>query len=133
MTAYRIVGVLRYTPHITGWATVLGLVITTAFYVINTVSPLQGERRIWLHCAIGKLTLVATMVHILSIPFNGFNSFAIWSAVGLIFITIATGILLNYFPDAGGIRYHARSIHPALVITIIIALTHHVLVILEII
>ena len=119
--------------YITGWATVLGLLAASALYVMNTMSPQQGDRRLWTHCTIGKLTLVATVAHLLSMPFDGFNSFAIWSAVGLIFITIATGIILNYIPDAGGVRYHARSIHPALIIAIIIAVSHHVLVVLEII
>ena len=119
--------------YISGWVTVLGLLAAGALYVMNMMNPQQGERRIWTHCTIGKLTLVATMAHLLSMPFDGFNSFAIWSAVGLIFITIATGIILNYIPESGGIRYHARSIHPVLIIAIIIAVSHHVLVVLEII
>lgn len=119
--------------YFTGWTTVLGLVVTTALYVMNTLNPQQGERRIWTHCTIGKLTLVATVAHLLSMPFDGFYDFAIWSAVGLIFLTIGTGLILCYIPDAGGIRYHARSIHPALIIAIVIAVAHHVLVVLEII
>ena len=119
--------------YITGLATVLGLLAAGALYVMNTMSPQQGERRLWSHCTIGKLTLVSTVAHLLSMPFDGFNSFAIWSAVSLIFITIATGIILSYIPDAGGMRYHARSIHPALIIAIIIAVSHHLLVVLEII
>jgi predicted exporter len=119
--------------YITGWAVVLGLLAAGALYAMNTIYPQQGERRIWFHCTIGKLTLVATVAHLLSMPFEGFNSFAIWSAMGLIFLTLGTGLILSYIPDAGGIRYHARSIHSALIIAIIIAVAHHVLVVLEII
>ncbi len=119
--------------YITGWATVLGLLAAGALYVMNTMNPQQGERRIGVHCAIGKLTLFVMVAHLLSMPFDGFNDFAIWSAVGLIFLTIGTGLILSYIPDVGGFRYHARSIHPALLVAIIIAVAHHVLVVLEII
>jgi len=119
--------------YITGWATVLGLLAASALYVMNTMSPKQGERRIWTHCTIGKLTLVTSVAHLLSMPFDGFNNFAIWSAVGLIFLTMGTGLILSYIPDAGVVRYHVRSIHPALIIAIILAVSHHVLVVMEII
>ena len=117
--------------YITGWATVLGLIATGALYVMNVLSPLQGERRLRVHCAIGKLTLVATVAHLLSISFDGFNDIAIWASVALIFLTGGTGIVLSYLPDAGGIRFHIRSIHPALIVAIIITVIHHVLVTLE--
>lgn len=119
--------------YITGWATVLGLLATSALYVMNVLSPLQGERRLWVHSAIGKLTLVATVAHLLSISFDGFNDIAIWVSAGLILVTVGMGLLLYNLPDAGKIRYHARSIHPVLIIAIIIAVTHHILVVLEII
>jgi hypothetical protein len=116
------------SPFISGWLTFLGLTYTTTLFVLNVVRPAQKEGRVWLHCTVGKLVLVTTMVHLLSIPFTGFNYLAIWSAVGLIFITIGTGVILSYLPDAGKIRFHARSIHPALMVGIAIAVMHHVLV-----
>jgi predicted exporter len=119
--------------YITGWATVLGLMAASALYLMNTVSPMQGDGRVRVHCAMGVFTLVGTVAHLLSMPFDGYDDFAIWSSVGLIFIIVGTGIILNYIPDAGGIRYHARSIHPALIFGIIIAVSHHVLVVLNII
>ena len=114
--------------HLSGWLTVLGLGITTSLFIMNYVNPAQGEGRIGFHCAVGKLTLVTTLVHIYVYPFNGFNSFPIWSAVGLIFITIGTGAVLSYLPDAGKIRFHARSFHPALMVGIAVAVVHHILV-----
>ena len=119
--------------YLSGWLTVLGLAFTTALFVLNHVNPAQGEGRIGVHCAVGKLTLVTTLVHIYVIPFEGFNSYAIWSAVGLIFITIGTGVILSYLPDAGKIRFQARSFHPALMVGIAAAVLHHILVQLSII
>jgi predicted exporter len=119
--------------YLSGWLTVLGLAFTTALFVMNYYNPKQGERRIWLHCTVGKLTLVTTLVHIYVYPFDGFKSFAIWSAVGLILITIGTGVILSYLPDAGKIRFQARSFHPALMVGIAVAMIHHILVQLSII
>ncbi len=118
--------------YITGWATVLGLIATSSLLIMNMLSPLQSERRIWVHCAMGKLTLVATVAHLLSVSFDGFNDIAIWVSVVLIFVTVGTGLVLCYLPDAGKIRYLIRSIHPALILAIIIAVTHHVLATLDI-
>jgi hypothetical protein len=118
--------------YITGWTTVLGLIVTSALLVMNVLSPLQSERRIWVHCAMGKLTLVATIAHLLSVSFDDFNDIAIWASVVLIFVTVGTGLILSYLPDAGKIRYLIRSIHPALILAIIITVIHHVLVTLGI-
>jgi predicted exporter len=115
-------------PYLTGWLTFIGLAYTTALYAMNMLNPAQKESRVWLHCTVGKLTLVTTLVHLISFPFDGFNYVAIWSAVGLIFITIGTGVILSYLPDAGKIRFHARSIHPALMVGIAVGVIHHVLV-----
>jgi hypothetical protein len=117
---------------ITGWAIVLGLAATSSLALMNYLNPLQGEGRMWVHCAIGKFTMVATVAHLLSVPFNGFDNFAIWTSTFLVFVTAGTGMILSYLPESGAIRYHAKSIHPALIIAIAIAVAHHVMVALEI-
>ena len=121
---------ITYLP---GWLTVLGLAFTTALIILNYVNPLQGEGRVEIHCTVGKLTLVTTLIHIYVYQFNGVQNLAIWSAVGLIFITIGTGVILSYLPDAGKIRFQARSFHPALMVGIAAAVLHHILVQLSII
>jgi len=121
------------TPFLSGWFTILGLVYTTALYFMNMFNPLQSEKRVELHCAVGKLTLVTVLIHIMSNQINGFQSFAISSAVGLIFLTIGTGVILSYLPDAGSLRFHARSVHPALMVGVAVAAVHHILVQLSII
>ena len=119
------------SQYFTGWLIFLGLVYTTGLYFMNVLNPVQKKSRVWLHCTVGKITLLPTIVHLISFPFDGFNYLAIWSAVGLIFITIGTGFILSYLPKSGKIRFHARSIHPALVIGIIVAVVHHVIIQLE--
>lgn len=117
---------------ITGWVIVLGLAATGSLALMNYLNPLQGEGRMWAHRAIGKFTMVATASHLLSVPFNGLDNVAIWTSTALVFVTAGTGMILSYIPGAGAIRYHARSIHPALIIAIAIAVAHHVMVVLEI-
>jgi hypothetical protein len=117
---------------ITGWAIVLGLAATSSLALMNYLNPLQGDGRMWAHRAIGKFTMVATVAHLLSVPFNGFDNFAIWTSIFLVFVTAGTGMILSYLPESGAIRYHAKSIHPALIIAIAISVAHHVMVALEI-
>lgn len=111
-----------------GWIMFIGLLYTTSLLLMNLYNPAQKESRVTIHCAIGKLTLASMLVHIAKTPFKGFNSVAIWSAVGLIFITVGTGLVLSYLPEAGKIRFHARSIHPALMVGIWIVVVHHILI-----
>jgi hypothetical protein len=72
------------------------------------------------------------VAHLLSVPFNGFDNFAICTSTFLVFVTAGTGMILSYLPESGAIRYHAKSIHPALIIAIGIAVAHHAMVALEI-
>jgi len=118
--------------YFTGWVTVLGLIATGSLVVMNLVNPLQGERRLWVHCAIGKLLLVTTVAHLRSIPFEGFNDIATWATALLIFATIGTGIVLSYFPGLGKVRYYIRSVHPVLIVAIGISAIRHILVTLDI-
>ncbi len=112
---------------LSGWLTVLGLSYTTALYLMNMLSPLQDARRATVHCTVGKLTFVSTLIHIATVPSLGFDQIAIWSAIGLVFLTVGTGVILSYLPDAGKLRFHARSIHPALMVGIAVAAIHHIL------
>ncbi len=118
--------------YITGWVTVLGLIATSSLVVMNMVNPLQGESRLWAHCTLGMLTLVATVIHLLSMPFEGFNDISIWATAALIFATVLTGLVIKYLPGLGNIRYHLRSIHPVLIVAIIISVIRHILVTLDI-
>ncbi len=113
--------------HLSGWLTVLGILVSSVLYFQNKYNPQQSEDRVSIHCAAGKVTLLPLIWHITRFPFTGFNELGIWSAVGLIFITIGTGVILSYIPDAGNLRFHARSLHPALLVGIVIAVLHHIL------
>ncbi len=114
------------STHITGWLTILGLVATSLLFVLNHLDPQQGTRRIMIHCAVGKFTLITVGAHIWGRYTTGFTEVAIWLAVGLILITIATGLTLKYLPNTGKIRFLARSVHPVLMVGIVMAVAHHI-------
>lgn len=119
--------------HIFGWLSLIGVAYASILYFWNIFSPAQKETRIHLHCNISKLIIPTILAHLLSQPITGFSEqWVIYAGLGLYLIIITSGVVLLYLPDAGGLRYHARSIHPALLIGLAISLIHHVLTGLEI-
>ncbi len=120
------------TANIFGWLSFLGILYATSLFLWNIFNPHQKEKRVNLHCTISKLTIPTIAAHLLSQQITGFNDWIIWSGLGLYMIIIASGIVLMYLPEAGKLRYHARSIHPALLVGLGISLLHHVLTILGI-
>lgn len=119
---------IKMYTRLFGWLTLLGIIYTTMLYFMNLFIPTQTPRRVNTHCIIGKLTIVTLVGHLLTQPIMGYNdNWVIWSGLGLYLIIIASGVILLYLPESGGLRYHARSIHSALVVGLIITIFHHVL------
>ena len=111
-----------------GWLTFIGITLSTLLYLQNHFNPDQTKTRVNLHCTIGKLTIITLAGHLLSQPIEGWGGmWGIWSGIGFYLIIIASGIVLLYIPDAGVLRYHARSFHSALVVGLAAAVLHHVL------
>ncbi len=114
--------------HLFGWLTLLGVGLTTLLYFQNLFQPNQRESRVNIHCTIGKLTILTLTGHLLSQTIEGWiSNWGIWAGLGLYFIVMASGIVLMYLPEAGVIRYHARSVHPALVVGLAFAVIQHIL------
>lgn len=111
-----------------GWLTFTGVSISTLLYLQNLLQSKQTERRVNIHCTVGKLTILTLAGHLLSQPISGIaDNFSIWTGLGLYLIIMASGIVLLYLPESGSVRYHARSVHPALVVGLAFTLTQHIL------
>ena len=111
-----------------GWLTFIGITLSTLLYLQNHFNPNQTKTRVNTHCTIAKLTIITLTAHLLSQPIEGWGTmWGIWSGIGFYLIIMASGIVLLYIPDAGSIRYHARSFHSALVVGLAAAIIHHVL------
>ena len=118
--------------NIYGWLSLLGITYATSLLIQNMLNPHQKTKRVNLHCTISKLTIPTIAAHLLSQKITDINDWITWSGLGIYLIIMASGIVLMYLPDAGKLRYHARSVHPALLIGLSISLLHHVLTMLDI-
>jgi hypothetical protein len=111
-----------------GWLSFMGIVFNSILFFWNVLLPLQKENRVKFHCYIGFTSLLSTICHLLLSYIQGYNyESMIKYGIVLYLIVIASGIVLLHFPDAGKIRYQARSFHPALVIGLVIILLYHLM------
>jgi len=113
--------------NIFGWLSLLGILYATSLLLWNMLNPHQKKQRVNLHCNISKLTIPTIAAHLLTQKITDFNDWITWSGLGMYLIIIASGIVLMYLPEAGKLRYHARSIHPALLVGLGVSLIHHIL------
>ena len=112
--------------ELSGWSTLVGVFFGLMFYFWNMINPLQSNVRVKVHCYVGLASLIPLLIHIWSLPVIDFDNWLFWSGVGFFFIIISTGVILLYLPDAGGLRYHARSIHPALLVGLLLIILFHI-------
>ncbi len=111
--------------ELSGWLTLIGVIDGILFYIWNLFNPAQSERRVKIHGYIGLASLVPLLIHLLSLPDIAFSNWLIWAGVGFFFIILGTGVILLYLPNAGGLRYHARSFHPALLVGLLLIILYH--------
>jgi hypothetical protein len=115
-----------------GWIGFIGVAFGAIFYIWNKVIPSQDERRVKVHCYISLVSFFSTLGHLISTSLDGWNvEWVIGSGFVLFIIVVASGIVLLYLPNSRGLRYHARSLHSAFVIGVIVTFFHHMLVVLE--
>ncbi len=118
--------------QIFGWLSLLGIAYTSFLYFWNMIDPVQGENRVKLHCSIGKMTLITVAGYLFFQSLPGFNDdWFFWLGIGLYLIIIASGVVLLYLPNAGVLRYHARSIHPALVVGLAVVILYYILMLFD--
>ena len=114
--------------YIFGWLSFFGVFIGSSFYLWNVFQPAQTERRVKAHCYIGLITMAPTVIHVysqLAIAYS--NDVLTWFGTGFYLIMVSFGVILLYLPEAGKLRYYARSIHPALFVGVAIAVIQHLL------
>jgi hypothetical protein len=97
--------------------------LTISLYFQNRLKPKQEILRIKFHCKLGGLTFFSVIIFVILRLIDGYelNASSFYS-IGLLSIIIASGIILNYFPDAGSLRYHSRTLHPVIVFALILSI-----------
>jgi len=103
------------------WVTAAAVLASASLYVLNRVAPSQSESRIRVHCAVG-LASVAVAVADVAASWGGELGFGGGAALGLLLVTASSGLILRYLPWAGPVRYHAASLHSAIVVALLLAL-----------
>jgi hypothetical protein len=120
--------------HFFGWLSLLGVIYATLLYFWNVLNPNQRETRINLHCNISKFTILTIGSHLLFQSLEGLrNQWVIWLGLVIYLIIMISGFVLMYVPGAGNLRYHARTVHSALLVGLGATLIQHVLTVLEIV
>ncbi|OGD48029.1 hypothetical protein A3K69_08590 [Candidatus Bathyarchaeota archaeon RBG_16_57_9] len=109
-----------------GWVTAAAVLASSSLYVLSRVAPPQSEARVRAHCAVG-LASVALALMEAALSWDGRLGFSGGAALGLLLITVSSGMILRFLPEAGVIRYHAASLHPAIVVALLVALLAHLI------
>ena len=94
--------------------------------VLNRAAPRQTGSRIKAHCVMGLASLVLAAVYYL-VDLSGSASLSSNALIGLLLLTVGSGALLRFIPDAGELRYHAATFHPAIVVALLLALFAHLI------
>lgn len=109
-----------------GWVATAAVLASSSLYVLSRVAPPQGEARIRAHCAVG-LASAAVALADAALSWEGGLGFSGGAALGLLLVTVSSGMILRYLSGAGAIRYHAASLHPAIVVALLLALVAHLI------
>jgi hypothetical protein len=103
-------------------------ILTTSLYFQNRLKPKQEILRIKFHCILGGLTFFSAIILVIMSLIDGVElSTSSYYLIGLLCIIVASGIILNYFPDAGSLRYHSRTLHPVIVLALILIMVFNFL------
>lgn len=62
-----------------------------------------------------------------AVDLSGSASLSSDAFMGLLLLTAGSGVLLRLVPDAGELKYHAATFHPAIVVALLLALLAHLI------
>jgi hypothetical protein len=110
-----------------GWLGLAAVLASSTLYAVNRVAPGLSEGYMRFHCYAGFASVVFTALHAaynlesLTGDWNGLTT------LGLVLVIAGSGMLLKYVPDAGSFRFHSATLHPALVLALLVSLVFHIL------
>lgn len=102
------------------------MLATASLSVLNRVAPRQTGSRIKAHCSLGLASLVLAAAYY-AVDLGGSASLSSGAFIGLLLLTAGSGVLLRFVLDAGELRYHAATFHPAIVVALLLALLAHLM------
>ncbi len=111
---------------IMGWALLAFIAAASSLYVLNRFVPRQSEKRIMTHCILGLLALPISILHFY-IGINRGLRLVNLTSLGLVLVVVTTGTLMRFIPNAGSLRFHSSSLHPVMVLALLISVLSHIL------
>jgi len=112
---------------VSGWLGLAAVLASSTLYAVNRLAPGLSEGRMRFHCYAGLASLAFTVLHAaynlesLAGDWNGLTN------LGLVLVIAGSGMLLRHVPDAGSYRFHSATIHPALVLALLVSMLFHIL------
>jgi hypothetical protein len=110
-----------------GWLALVSVLVSSSLYAVNRVAPTLSRRFMRVHCLAGFASVAFTVLHtaynLESLPGN-------WGGLtnlGLVLVIAGSGTMLRYVPDAGSFRFHSATLHPALVLALLVSMLFHVM------
>ena len=110
-----------------GWLGLAAVLASSTLYAVNRLALGLSMRYMRFHCYAGFASVVFTALHTvynwesLAGDWNGLTS------LGLVLVIAGSGMLLRHVPDAGTYRFHSATLHPALVLALLVSLFFHVI------
>jgi hypothetical protein len=109
-----------------GWLTLAAVLASASLFVLNRLAPRQTVSRVKAHCLMGFTALALATIYFTQ-TLTGEPSFSSGASLGLLLVTVASGTVLRFLREAGEVRYHAASLHPAIVLALLLALLAHLM------
>lgn len=110
-----------------GWLAFAAVLVSSMLYVVNRLAPTLSERYMGLHCLAGLASVAFTVLHALYNWESLAGNLGGLTNLGLVLVIAGSGMLLRYVPNAGSIRFHSATLHPALVLALLVSAIFHVL------
>jgi len=110
-----------------GWLGLAAVLASSTLYAVNRLAPGLSEGYMRFHCYAGLASLAFTVLHAM---YNWESLAGDWNGLtnlGLVLVIAGSGMLLRHVPDAGTYRFHSATLHPALVLALLVSLFFHVI------
>ncbi|MBN2335729.1 hypothetical protein JXL21_09225 [Candidatus Bathyarchaeota archaeon] len=102
----------------------LSVLASSSLYALNHVAPSLSERAVRLHCPLGLASVVFTLLNVI-LRLDAAGGWGRLSTLGLVLVVAGSGMVLKYIPNAGVYRYHSASLHPAIVVALLVSMLFH--------
>ena len=102
------------------------VLVSASLFAVNRAAPGLSPGFMKIHCLSGLAAVLFALIHAWFTLPAAWN----WSELmnlGLVLVIAGSGMLLRHVPEAGALRHQSASLHPALVLALLVSLVFHIL------